>query len=118
MQCLAHMRSRDSVRRQDILEFKPQVSRIRARRRGSLAAEEEMLDAAPAFHKVVPPSSIGLWPGDAKLAVKTRTEPMQWEGVPRHRVTERKVGREDADQVIHKRIRKLQERHWGGAHGN
>jgi hypothetical protein len=38
--------------RQEIQDIKPQISRIRARRRGSPAAEEEMLDAAPpAFHK-------------------------------------------------------------------
>jgi hypothetical protein len=90
MQLLAHVRSRYSVTRQEIQEIKPQFSRIRALRRGSLAVEEEVLEAAPvAFHQGVPPSSTGRWPSDANLAVKTRTEPMQREGVPRHRVTKR-----------------------------
>jgi hypothetical protein len=80
MQRLAHLRGCHSVTRQEIQEIKPQISSIRARRRGSLAAEEEMLDAAPsAFHKGVPPSSIGRWPGDESMAVKTRTELMQRE---------------------------------------
>jgi hypothetical protein len=93
MQCLAHPRGRDSVTRQDIQEIKPQSSRIRAIRRGSLAAQKEMLDAVPAaFHKGVPPSSIQRWPSDANLAIRTRTEPMQWQGVPRHRVTEKEDG--------------------------
>jgi hypothetical protein len=57
-QCLAHGRGSDSVTRQEIQEIKPQISRIWAIRRGSLAAEKEMLDAAPAaFHKGLPPSS-------------------------------------------------------------
>jgi hypothetical protein len=69
MQRLAHLSGRDSVTRQEIQEIKPQISEIRARRRGSLAAEEDMLDAAPAAcHKGVPPSNIGWWPGDANLA--------------------------------------------------
>jgi hypothetical protein len=59
MQCLVHPRGRNSVTRQKIQEIKPQILRIRAIRRGSLAAEKEMLDAAPAaFHQGVPPSSI------------------------------------------------------------
>jgi hypothetical protein len=116
MQCLAHVRIRDSVTRQEIQKIKPQISRIRALKRGSLAAGEEMLDAAPAaFHKGVPPSSTGRWPSDANLAVKTRTEPMQREGVPRHRVTERKVAREDTKERVHKRSRKVQERQRGGS---
>jgi hypothetical protein len=118
MQRLAHVRSRDSVRRQEIQEIKPQSSRIGATRRESLAAEEEMLDAAPAaFHKGVPPSSMRRWPSDANLAIRTRTELMQRQGVPRHRVTERKVAREDTKERVHKRSRKLQERHQRGAHG-
>jgi hypothetical protein len=48
---------------------------------------------------------------------KTRIEPMQRQGVPRHRVTERKVAREDTKGVVHKRSRNLYERHSGGAHG-
>jgi hypothetical protein len=118
MQCLAHPRSRDSVTRQEIQEIKPQISRIRAVRRGSLAAEEEMLDAAPAaFHKGVPPRSMQRRPSDADLAIGTRTEPMQRQGVPKHRVTERKVAREDTKEGVHKRSRKLQERHQVCAHG-
>jgi hypothetical protein len=51
-------RSRNSVIRQEIQKIKPQISRVRALKRGSLAAEEGMLDAAPAaFHQGVPPSS-------------------------------------------------------------
>jgi hypothetical protein len=42
---------------------------------------------------------------------------MQRQGVPKHRVTERKVAREDTKEGVHKRSRKLQERHRGGAHG-
>jgi hypothetical protein len=42
---------------------------------------------------------------------------MQRQGVPRHRVTERKVTREDTKEGVHKQSRKLQERHQGGAHG-
>jgi hypothetical protein len=42
---------------------------------------------------------------------------MQREGVPRHRVTERKVAREDTKEGVHKRSRQLQERQRGGAHG-
>jgi hypothetical protein len=38
MQCLAHVHSRYSVTRQEIQKIKPQISRIRARKRGSLAA--------------------------------------------------------------------------------
>jgi hypothetical protein len=101
MQRLAHLRGRDSGRRQEIQEIKPQISSIRARRRGSLAVEEEMLDAAPAaFHKGTPPSSIRWRPGDANLTVKTRTQPMQREGVPRHRVTVKKVPREDTKEGV------------------
>jgi hypothetical protein len=111
MQRLAHPRSHDSVIIQEIQEIEPQISRIRAIRRGSFAAEKEMLDAAPAaFHKGVPPSSMRRCPSNADLAVRTRTEPMQRQGVPRHRVTERKVAREDTKEGIHKRSRKLQER--------
>jgi hypothetical protein len=44
MQCLAHPRDRDSVTRQEIQEIKPKISRIRAIRRASLAAEEDMLN--------------------------------------------------------------------------
>jgi hypothetical protein len=118
MQCLAYPRTRDSVTRQEIQEVKPQISRIRAIRRGSLAAEKEMLDAAPAaFHKSVSPSSIRWRPSDADLAIRTRTEPMQRQGVPRHRVTERKVAGEDTKEGVHKWSRKVQERHQGGAHG-
>jgi hypothetical protein len=52
--CPVHPRGRNSVTRQEIQEIKPQISRIRAIRRGSLAAEKEMLDAAAAaFHKGV-----------------------------------------------------------------
>jgi hypothetical protein len=43
---------------------------------------------------------------------------MQRKGVPRHRVTERKVAREDTEKGVHKRSRKLQEQHQVGAHGN
>jgi hypothetical protein len=42
---------------------------------------------------------------------------MQRQGVPRHRVTEGKVAREDTKEGVHKRSRKLQERHQVGAHG-
>jgi hypothetical protein len=77
-----------------------------------------MLDAAPAvIHEGEPPGSMGRRPGDANLAVKPRTEPMQWEGVPRHRVTERKVAREDTKDEVHKRSRKLEEQHREAAHG-
>jgi hypothetical protein len=77
MQCLAHPRGRDSVTRQEIQKIKPQIIRIRAIRWGSLAAEEEMLDAAPAaFHKGASPSSMRRFPSDANLAIRTRTEPM------------------------------------------
>jgi hypothetical protein len=83
-QCMAHSRDRESVTRQQI---KPQIGRIQALRRGSLAAEEETLDAAPAvFHKGVLPSSIWWWRGDADLAVRTRAEPMQRQGVSQHNV--------------------------------
>jgi hypothetical protein len=77
--------------------------------RGSLAAEEEMLDAAPAaFHQGVPPSSTGRWPSDANLAVKTRTEPMQRDAVSRHRMIDRKVSREDTTEGVHKWSRNVQ----------
>jgi hypothetical protein len=77
-----------------------------------------MLDAAPAaFHKGVPPSNMRRWPSDANLAIRTRTEPVQRQGVPRHRVTERKVAQEETKEGVHKLSRKLQERHQGGAHG-
>jgi hypothetical protein len=42
---------------------------------------------------------------------------MQRQGVPRQGATERKVAREDTKEGVHKRSRKLQERHQGGAHG-
>jgi hypothetical protein len=118
MQCLAHPLDRDSVTRQEIQEIKPHISRIRAIRWGSLATEREMRDAAPAaFHTGVPPSSMRRFPSDANLAIRTRTEPEQRQGVPRHRVTKRKVAREDTKEGVHNRSRKLQERHQVGAHG-
>jgi hypothetical protein len=91
---LAHVRSRDSVRRQEIQEIKPRIRRIWARRRGSLAAEEEMLDAAQAaFQKFqgVPPSSIGRWPGDANLAVKNEDRAYATGGSPKAQ-SDRKEG--------------------------
>jgi hypothetical protein len=110
MQRLAHPRRRDSVTRQEIQEIKPQISRIRAVRRGSRAAEEEMLAAAlAAFHQGVPPSSIWWCSGDANLAVRTRTEHMQRQGVPKHRVTERKVAGEDTKKGVDKRSRDARE---------
>jgi hypothetical protein len=62
MQRLAHLHGSDSVRRQSlkIQEIKTQISRIQDTRRGSLEAEQEMLDAAPvALHQGVPPISGG-----------------------------------------------------------
>jgi hypothetical protein len=115
MQCLAHSCGCDSVTRKTIQEIKQRISRIREISWGSLAAEKEMLDATPAaFHQGVPPSSIRWWPGDANLAMRPRTEPMQRRGVPRHTVTKRKVAREDTKEGEHKRNRNLQERHQGG----
>jgi hypothetical protein len=70
LQFMAHLRGHDSVTREAIEEIKPQMSRIRALRWESLAAEVEMLNAAPStYHKGVPLSSIWRWPGDANLAV-------------------------------------------------
>jgi hypothetical protein len=58
MQRLAHQHGSDSVTRRKIQEIKPQIRRIQASRRGSLAAEQEMPDAAPAtFYQGAPPSS-------------------------------------------------------------
>jgi hypothetical protein len=65
----------------------------------------------------VPPSSSWWWPGDANLTIRTRTEPMQLQGVSRHRVSERRVAREDTEEGVHKPSRKLQEWHRGKAHG-
>jgi hypothetical protein len=56
-------------------------------------------------------------PSDANLAIRTRTELMQLQGVSRQRLTERKVTREDTKEGVHQQSRKLQERHQGGAHG-
>jgi hypothetical protein len=99
----------DSITRQIIQESKPQISRVRPTRRISFAAEQEMLGAAPvALHQGVPPSSDWWWPGDENLAKKTRTEPMKWQGVPRHRVTERNLARGDTKEGVHKR-RKVHE---------
>jgi hypothetical protein len=70
MQFLAQPRSHDSVTRQHVRGIKPQTSRIRAIRQGSLAAKKEMLDAEPAaFHQGATPSSIRRWPGDATRAI-------------------------------------------------
>jgi hypothetical protein len=71
MQRLAHPRSSNSVTRQEIQAIKPQISRIRAIRRGSRAAEKDMLDAAPAaYHKGVPSSSTRRWRSNAMCRVK------------------------------------------------
>jgi hypothetical protein len=96
MQRLAHPRGIDSVTSSTLQKIKPQISRIRASRRGSAAAEKAMLDAAPAtFRNGVAPSS-GRWRlGDANLAMRTRTEPMQRKRVPRQGGTERKLARRD-----------------------
>jgi hypothetical protein len=118
MQPLAHPRGHNSVTRQDIQDIKPQISKIRTIRRRSLATEEEMLEAAPAeFYPGAPPSSSWWRPGDANLAIRSRTELMQWQGVSRHRVTARKVAREETQEGVHERSRKLQQWHTGGAHG-
>jgi hypothetical protein len=50
----AHPPGNDSITRQKVQEIKPQISKIRATRRGCLAADQEMLDAAlAAFHQGV-----------------------------------------------------------------
>jgi hypothetical protein len=78
-QRLAHPRGSNSVTREKdprelkrIEEIKPQISRTQATRRGGFAAEQEMLDAAPAaFQQGVPPRS-GRWqPGDTNLVIRT-----------------------------------------------
>jgi hypothetical protein len=76
MQRLAHVCSRHSVTRHEIQEIKPQISRIWALKRGSLATEEEMMNAAPAaFNKGSPPSTTRRWPSDANLAVERAQSP-------------------------------------------
>jgi hypothetical protein len=67
-------------------------------------------------------SSVWWWLVDADVAMKTRTEPIQWQGDQRDRVTERKVAREDPEGGVHKRSSQLQEWHregdpWKGSHG-
>jgi hypothetical protein len=66
MHSLMHPLGSDSATRQKIQEIKLQISRILVKTRGKLAAEQEMLDAAPAaFHQGVTPSSGGWRSGDA-----------------------------------------------------
>jgi hypothetical protein len=103
--------------RQEVPQVRPEVSAVRATTRGSIAAEEIVLNTAPTtFNQRVPPSRARRGHGDRHLTVWPRTQAMHGNRVTVYRMSVKKFVREDTEERGHHCSARVQERQRWGAH--
>jgi hypothetical protein len=118
MKCQAHTRASRCGRRQEVPQVRPEISRVGATKQRSLATEQTMLNAAPTtLRQSITPSRSRRRHGDGDLVVRPRTQTMQGNGIPVHRVAAREPSRKDTEERERHSRARVQERPWRRAHG-
>jgi hypothetical protein len=85
MESLLQSRPSSGFRGKEVEDVRPQVIGVRAKRGGSLATEQQVLNAAPAsLSRREATRRIHRRVGDVNLAILTVAQPMHWQGTPVH----------------------------------